>query len=87
MQQQPISALELKRAQGMLIRRIPLGESSINAIGGALLYYAQHDLPLDQARIAARQYLHVTAPEIRTAFAKYIRPKDFVEVVKGPAPR
>ncbi|WP_297918657.1 pitrilysin family protein [Metallibacterium sp.] len=87
MQRQPISALELKRAQGMLIRRIPLGESSINAIGGALLYYAQHDLPLDQARIAVRQYLQVTAPEIRTAFAKYIRPKDFVEVVKGPAPR
>ncbi|MHB8569466.1 MAG: M16 family metallopeptidase [Metallibacterium sp.] len=87
MQQQPISALELKRAQGMLIRRIPLGESSVNAIGGALLYYAQHDLPLDQARIAAQQYLQVTAPEIRTAFAKYIRPQDFVEVVKGPAPR
>ncbi len=86
MQKVPISSIELKRAQGMLIRRIPLGESSVDAIGGALLYYAQHGLPLDQASIAARQYLAVTAPEIQAAFARYLRPKDFVEVVKGPAP-
>ena len=86
MQKAPISNIELKRAQGMLIRRIPLGESSVDAIGGALLYYAQHGLPLDQASIAARQYLAVTAPEIQAAFARYLRPKDFVEVVKGPAP-
>ncbi len=86
MRKAPITAVELRRAQGMLVRRIPLGESSVDAIGGALLFYAQHGLPLDQASVAARQYLKVTAPEIQAAFARYLRPKDFVEVVKGPAP-
>ena len=87
MQNKPITALELKRAQGMLVRRIPLFESSVNAIAGGLLYYAQHNLPLNQPTIAARNYLKVTAAEIQTAFRKTLRVGHFVEVVKGPAPK
>ncbi|HEN47182.1 MAG TPA: insulinase family protein, partial [Mizugakiibacter sp.] len=87
MQNKPITALELKRAQGMLVRRIPLFESSVNAIANDLLYYAQHKLPLNQPTIAAHNYLKVTPAAIQAAFRKTLRVGHFVEVVKGPAPK
>jgi zinc protease len=34
MQRAPVSDSDLKRAKGILLRQIPLGESSFNAIGG-----------------------------------------------------
>ena len=39
-------------------------------------------------RSAPRQrYFNMTADEVRAAFAKWIRPNDFVQVVRGPAPK
>jgi zinc protease len=87
MQTTPVSATELDRAKGILLRRIPLGESSFGGIGGQLLELAIEGKPLDATTIAARHYLELTAPQVQQAFAKHVRPDDFVLAVKGPAPK
>ena len=87
MQDEPVTPADLTRAKAQLMRSIPLGESSIGAIGGRMLYYAQHDLPPDAATLAARRYLALTAPEIQAAFKKWLDPARFATVIKGPAPK
>jgi zinc protease len=64
-----------------------LAESSEDAIAGGLLARAQMDLPLDEPLRAANRYFTMTAAEVREAFEKWIRPQDFVQVVRGPAPQ
>ena len=87
MQQHPVTETELRQAKGILLRRIPLGESSFGAIGGQLLTLAQEGKPLDAMTIAGQHYLSLTAPEVQQAFAKYLRPDGLVTAVKGPAPK
>ncbi|MBD8899648.1 pitrilysin family protein [Rhodanobacter sp. DHG33] len=87
MQQQPVTDTELMQAKGILLRRIPLGESSFGAIGSQLLTLSQQGKPLDAMSIAGRHYLELTAPEVQQAFAKYVRPDGLVTAVKGPAPK
>ncbi len=86
MQQAPVSANELRRAKGILLRQIPLGESSFERIGGELLQLATEDKPLDAMTIAGRHYLQLTAAQVQQAYAEHIRPNGFVVAVKGPAP-
>ena len=45
---------DVNRAKGILLRRIPLGESSFGAIAGQLLNDADEDKPLDEDIVAAR---------------------------------
>jgi zinc protease len=86
MQTENVSPGELTQAKALLLRQIPLGESSEDAIARQLLDRATIGLPLDEQRRAAARYLAMTADEIRSAFARRIRPNDFVSVVRGPAP-
>jgi zinc protease len=86
MQTENVSPDELTQAKALLLRQIPLSESSEDAIAGALLDRATIGLPLDEQHRAAARYLAMTAEEIRSAFARRIRPNDFVSVVRGPAP-
>jgi zinc protease len=87
MQSENVSPSELLQAQSLLLRQIPLSQSSEDAIAGQLLDRATIGLPLDEQRHAAARYLSMTADEIRSAFSRRIRPDDFVTVVRGPAPR
>ena len=87
MQQQPVTDTELKQAKGILLRRIPLGESSFGAIGSQLLTLSQEGKPLDAMTIAGQHYLSLTAPEVQAAFKQYVRPDGLVTAVKGPAPK
>ena len=87
MQEQPVTPTELTRAKALLIRSIPLGESSTGSIAGRLLYYAQVGLPLDEPTRAAKRYLALTAPEVQAAFKAWVRPGHLATVVKGPAPK
>ena len=87
MQQTPVTETELKRAKGILLRQIPLGESSFGAIGGQLLELSIEGKPLDAMTIAGEHYLKLTAKDVQHAYAKHIRPDDFVMAVKGPAPK
>ncbi len=77
---------ELERAKTLLIHRIPLSESSVDAIGEGLLSRSLEDLPLDEPVRSAEQYVKITAEQIRDAFAKWIRIDDFAQVVVGPNP-
>lgn len=87
MQSEPVTETELKRAKGILLRQIPLGESSFGAIGGQLLSLATEDKPLDAMTIAAEHYLKLSAKDVQQAYAKHIHPNGFVTAVKGPAPK
>ena len=86
MQTEPISAADLLRAKSILLRQIPLSEASFGAIGGQLLTFASEGRPLDALSIAARHYLRLSAADVQQAYARHVRPEDFVTAVKGPAP-
>jgi zinc protease len=84
MQVTPVPSERLRLAKAVLLREIPLKESSVEAIAHGLLHRATHDLPLDEPILAARRYSKLTAEEVKTAYAKWLRPKDLVEVTEGP---
>ncbi|MDE2257517.1 MAG: insulinase family protein [Xanthomonadaceae bacterium] len=87
MQTTPVKADELNNARQFQIRSIPLGVSSVNGIARSLLSWSWHGEPLDQPMVAARYYLNLTAGEVQTAFKKYLKPANLVQVVQGPAPK
>ena len=85
MQTENVTAEELHQAKALLLRQIPLGESSEDSVAGGLLGRAQTDLPLDEPARAAARYYSMTADQIRAAFSKWIRPDGFVQVVRSQA--
>ena len=87
MRAEDVSANELHQAKALLLRQIPLSESSEEAVAGGLVSRAQMGLPLDEPIRAAKKYFETDASEVKAAFAKQIRPDDFVQVVRGPAPQ
>ncbi len=78
---------ELDQAKALLLRDIPLSESSIDSVAGGLIYRATHDLPLNEPTLAARRYLKLTAAKVKAAFGKWLRPGDMVQVTEGPVPK
>jgi zinc protease len=86
MQTTPITEEELRRAKTLLVRQVSLDEASMDSIAGTLLSRSLDDLPLDESVHAAGQFLETTAEQVRDAFAKWIRPADFVQITVGPNP-
>ena len=87
MQKNPVTPDELLRAKALLLRKIPLSESSVRSIAQGFIHRTRLDLPLDEPIRAAHRYLALSAPEVRDAFARWVRIGDLVEVVEGPASR
>jgi len=87
MQQAPPTADELQQAKALLLREIPLSESSVETIAAGMISRAALGLPLDEPIRAAQRYITLKPEDIRTAFAKWIRPEDLVQVAVGPAPK
>ena len=85
MQKDNVTPGELEQAKALLLRQIPLAESSQETIANGLLGRAQIGLPLDEPQRAAKLYFGMTASQVRAAFAKWIRPDGFVQIVRGPA--
>ena len=85
MQKENVTPEELQQAKALILRQLPLTQSSQDDLGRALVARAQLGLPLDEASRAAKRYYALTADEVRAAFAKWIRPDAFVQVVRGPA--
>jgi len=77
---------ELARAKALLLRQIPLDDSSIDGIAAGLLERRELNLPLDEPAIAARRYIDLGAADVRDAFRKWMRPADLARVSQGPAP-
>lgn len=80
-----VTEQELQQAKALLLRQIPLSESSEDAVAQGLLGRAQIGLPLDEPVVAGKHYFDMTAGQIRAAFSKWIRPDGFVQVVQGPS--
>ncbi|MDA8387109.1 MAG: pitrilysin family protein [Nitrospiraceae bacterium] len=78
---------QLDQAKALLVRKIPLSESSVGQIAGGFLYREANGLPLDEPVLAARKYEKLTAADIKRAFSRWLRPDDMVQVVRGPAPK
>ena len=87
MQAKKVTAQELKQAKLMLLRDIPLAEASTDSIAEGWLGRTALGLPLGEPVLAGRIYLKLTAGDVQTAFKKWIRPDDLVQVVQGPAPK
>ncbi len=87
LQTTPLSDYELQRTKALLLRQIPLGESSTDNIAVKLLALAHEDLPLDEPVRAAQRYLEMTALQVKAAFARWIRPDSLVQITQGPGPK
>jgi zinc protease len=84
MQEREVTPEELLQAKGLLLREIPLAESSMERVAQGWLYRASHEQALDEPARAARHYLDLTAAAVRAAFAQALRPSDLVQVSLGP---
>ena len=87
MRTQDVSPAELEQAKALLIRQIPLSESSEEAVAGGILARATIGLPLDEPIQATKRYAELNADQVKAAFEKYLRPDFFVQIVRGPAPQ
>ncbi|MCL5282765.1 MAG: insulinase family protein [Planctomycetes bacterium] len=87
MQMEAVAERDLHRARALLLRQIPLSEASVDQIAQGFLNRVELDLPLDEPVLAARQYVKLTADDVRAAFEKYLRPDDLVQVTQGPEPK
>jgi len=77
---------QLRQAKAMLLREIPLSESSMESIADGLLSRVKLKLPLDEPILAAHRYVELTAEQVRAAFARWVRPTDLIQVTQGPSP-
>lgn len=87
MQVNLVTPAELAQAKNLLVHQELLSNTSTSAIALGLLHLSLLDLPLDEPARAAARYQEITAPQVRSAFLRWIRPAGFVQVTSGPEPR
>lgn len=87
MQKENVSAPELQQAKALLLRQIQLREASEDSIASGIIARARIGLALDEPYKSSKKYFEMTPEEVRAAFAKWIDPANFVQVVRGPAPK
>ncbi len=87
MRKEDVSDAELHQAKALLLRQIPLSESSEDSVAGGLLARAEIGLPLNEPFRAARRYFDLSAADVKAAFARKITTDNLVQVVRGPAPQ
>jgi len=87
MQTEPVAGAELQQAKILLLRSIPLSESSVHGIASGLLERSLLDLPLDEPTTAAKRYAAFTAADIQAAFSKWLKIEDLAQIVLGPEPK
>jgi zinc protease len=87
MRTEAVSPAELQQAKALLLRQIPLGESSETSVAEGMLSRAEIGLPLDEPVLAAKKYISLDAAQVKAAFDRAIRTDNLVQVVRGPAPQ
>ncbi|MGC2661223.1 MAG: pitrilysin family protein [Bryobacteraceae bacterium] len=87
MQNSNVTPAELQQAKALLLRQIPLGESSEDDLATGMIARSRIGLPLNEQQNAAKHYFEMTADQVRAAFSKWVNPANFVQVVRGPAPQ
>ena len=86
MQTSHVAPERLHLAKAMLLRGIPLSESSVEHLAHGYIHRVKLGLPLNEPERAAGRYYKLSAEEVRAAFGKYVRPADMVQVTQGPNP-
>ena len=84
MQTSMVPEERLNLAKVLLLKQIPLSESSVGNIAEGLISRTANELPLNEPVLAARIYAKLTPKQVQAAFAKWIRPHDLVQVTEGP---
>lgn len=79
----PVPQTELDQARNILLNQMMLSRTSYEGIIGELLECSVMGLPLDEPETAAMTYNRTTPQQMQTAFKKWIRPKDLVQVTRG----
>jgi zinc protease len=87
MQTAPVPQSELARSKALLLRQIPLEESSVDNIARGFILRRDLDLPVDEPTLAARRYVTLTPTEVEAAFQRWMRPDDLVRLSEGPPPQ
>jgi zinc protease len=87
MRAKKVTAQELHQAKLMLLRDIPLAESSVDYIAQGWLAYSALGLPLDERVHAGRIYVKLDAKDVQNAFTKWLRSDGLVQITQGPAPQ
>jgi zinc protease len=87
MQTKPVTSEELLQAKTLLVRAIPLSESSIHGIAGGLLDRSLRDLALDEPIQAAKRYKELTSADVQAAFSKWLAVDDLAQITLGPEPK
>ena len=82
-----VTERELHQAKLMMLRDIPLAESSVDYLARGWLSRSMLGLPLDEPVRAARIYVKLDAKAVQTVFAKWLRTGDLVQVTQGPVPQ
>ena len=82
-----VTSRELRQAKVLLLREIPLSESSVERVARGWLSRSVLNLPLDEPIRAAHRYVKLSASDVRAAFAKWLRPDDLAQVTQGPGPQ
>jgi zinc protease len=85
LQRKPLSADRLTRAKALVLGELPIAKESYEGLAGQLVAYASTGRPLDEDRRLATAALAATPEQVRAAMAKWIRPRDLVRIVVGPA--
>jgi zinc protease len=85
LQRKPLAADRLTRAKALILGELPVRKESYDGLAGQLLSYGSTGRPLDADRLEAQAALAATPERVRAAMAKWIRPKDLVRIVVGPA--
>ena len=86
MQERKVTTAELQQAKTLIVRQLLLKMGSSGSIAAGLLDLSLMGLPLDEPARAMGRYESMTAKDVRDAFARWIRPEGFVQVIRGPAP-
>jgi zinc protease len=86
-QTKKVTAQELQQAKLMLLRDIPLAESSVDYIANGWLSRSGLGLPLDEPVVAGRIYVKLNAKDVQSAFARWLRATGVVQVTQGPVPQ
>jgi len=75
----------LLRAKALALGSLPVRQASYDGLASQLLTYAATGRPLNEDRIEAAAKLRATPQSVRAAMARWVRPKDFAQVIVGPA--
>jgi zinc protease len=87
MQSSLVDPDQLELGKAMLLRQIPLSESSLTNIAKGFISRVILDLPLNEPTLAAGRYVKLNAEQVKAAFVKYVRSNDLAQVTQGPNPK